>query len=254
MLDRRWSVPAAWLTDDAYAARRQQGGLPPDLTCTTKPALVQEMLAAVVKSQTLRGRWVVADEACGGNPGFLDGVAGLGLWYCTEVPHTTRLWEERPATHIPPRRGRGCRPQRERVVEGAPQARTVLEVAGALPAEAWTRQTITEGSQGPMVADVAAIRVGAVRDALPGPDVWLVLRRHGETGELKRSLCHAPVDTALEKLVHMSGMRWPRATCCEDSKQLLGMGDDEGRSWSGWHHHMTLVILAHFFVVRMSLR
>ena len=254
VLDRRLSVPAAWRTDDAYAERRQQCGLPPDLPFTTKPALAQEMLAAVVKSQVLRGRGVVADEACGGNPGFLDGVAGLGLWYFTEVPHTTRVWEERPATHLPPRRGHGRRPQRERLVEGAPQARPVLEVAGGLPAEAWTRQTIKEGSQGPMVADFAAIRVVAVRDALPGPEVWLVLRRHVETGELKSYLCNAPVDTALEKLVHMSGMRWPIDTCFEDRKPLLGMGDDEGRSWTGWHHHMTLIILAHFFVGRMSLR
>ena len=136
---------------------------------------------------------MVADEAFGGNPGFLDGVAGLGLWYFAEVPHTTRVWEERPATHIPPWRGRGRRPQRERLVEGAPEARTVLEVAAALPAEAWTRQTIKEGSQGPMVAEFAALRVVAVRDALPGPDVWLVLRRHVETGELKTYLCNAPV-------------------------------------------------------------
>ena len=94
----------------------------------------------------------------------------------------------------------------------------------------------------------------AVRDALPGPDVWLVLRRHVETGELKISLCNAPVETAVEVLVRMSGMRWPIETCFADSKQLLGMGDDEVRSWTGWHQHMTLVILAHFFVVRMSLR
>jgi SRSO17 transposase len=130
----------------------------------------------------------------------------------------------------------------------------VLEVAGTLSAAGWTRQTIKEGSQGPMVAEFAAVRVVAVRDTLPGPEVWLVLRRHVETGELKTSLCHAPGDTALEQLVRMSGMRWPIATCCEDSKQLLGMGDYEVRSWTGWHHHMTLVILAHFFVVRMSLR
>ena len=58
----------------------------------------------------------------------------------------------------------------------------------------------------------------------------------------------------METHVRMSGMRWPIETCFEDSKQLLGMGDDEVRSWTGWHHHMTLVILAHFFVVRMSLR
>ncbi len=228
--------------------------MPAEITCKTKPELAQAMRAAIVQTQALRCRWVVADEACGGNPGFLDGVAGLGLWYFAEVPHTTRVWDKRPATHVPPWRGRGRRPQRERLVAGAPEARTVLEVATALPAEGWARQTIKEGSQGPMVAEFATLRVVAVRDALPGPDVWLVLRRHVETGELKTSLCHAPVDIALETHVRMSGMRWPIETCFEDSKQLLGMGSYEIRSWTGWHHHMTLVILAHFFVVRMSLR
>ncbi len=105
MLDRRLSRPAEWFTDDAYAEQRIQCGLPPELTCKTKPALAQEMLAAVLKAQTLRCRWVGADEACGGNPSFGDGVAGLSLWYCAEVPHTTRVWEERPTTQIPPWRG-----------------------------------------------------------------------------------------------------------------------------------------------------
>ena len=130
----------------------------------------------------------------------------------------------------------------------------MLEIAAALPVEAWSRQTIKEGSQGPMVAEFAAMRVIAVRDALPGPDVWVVLRRHMETGELKTYLCNAPRNTAVQTLVRMSGMRWPIETCFEDSKQLLGMGDYEVRSWPGWHHHMTLVILAHCFVVRLSLR
>src|SRR5437899_8339888 len=254
VLDRRLYVPVEWLTDDAYTARRLQCGIPLEITFKTKPELAQEMLAAVVQSQTLRCRWVVADEAFGGNPGFLEGVAGLGLWYFAEVPHTTRVWEARPATHVPPWRARGRRPQRERLVEGAPAARTVLEVAAGLPAEAWARQTIQEGSQGAMVAECATVRVVAVRETLPGPHVWLVLRRHIETGELKTSLCTAPVDTAVETQMRMSGMRWPIETCCEDRKPLLGMGDDAVRSWTGWHHHMTLVILAHFFVVRMRLR
>ena len=127
-----------------------------------------------------------------GQPGLSGCRRGAGaVVFYRSAPHHTG-WEERPATHIPPRRGRGRRPQRERVVEGAPQARTVLAVAGALPTEAWTRQTIKEGSQGPMVAEFAAIRVVTVRDTLPGPDVWLVLRRHVETGELKSYLCNAP--------------------------------------------------------------
>ena len=105
-----------------------------------------------------------------------------------------------------------------------------------------------------MVAAFAAMRVVAVRDALPGPEVWLVRRRHLETGELKTSLSNAPVDTALATQVRMSGRRWPIETCFEDGKPLLGMGAYEVRSWTGWPHPMTLVILAHFFVVRRSLR
>ena len=212
------------------------------------------MIATVVQSQALRCRWVGADEACGGNPGCLDGVAGQGLWDCVEVPHRTRVWEARPAIHIPPQRGRGRRPPRARLVAGAPKARPVLEVATALPPAAWTRQTIKAGSQGPRVAELAALRVVAVRDTWPGPDVWLGLRRQSEPGELKTYRSHAPVDITRAKLVHMSGLRWPMETCFEDSKPLLGMGDDAGRRWTAWPHPMTLIILAHFLVVRMSLR
>ena len=228
--------------------------MPPDLTFKTQPEWGQELLTAVVTAQSLQCRWVVADEAWGGHPRVLDGVAGLDLWYVAEVPHTTRVWRERPATHVPSWRGRGRRPPRERLMAGAPEAYPVLEVAAALPAEAWTRQTIKEGRQGPMVAEFAALRVIAVRDTLPGPDGWLVRRRPTETGELKTSLCHAPVDIALTTVVHMSGRRWPLDTCVADSTQLLGLGADEVRGWAGWQHHMTLVMLAHCFVVRLSRR
>jgi hypothetical protein len=82
----------------------------------------------------------------------------------------------------------------------------------------------------------------------------LVLRWNPETGELKTYLSNAPADTPLATLVRLCGMRWPIETCFETGKQYLGMGDYEVRSWRGWHHHMTLVILAHFFLVRMHVR
>ena len=197
---------------------------------------------------------MVADEAFGCDTGCLAGVAGLGRWYVAEVPHSTRVWEERPVIHVPPWPGRGRRPQRERLGVGAPEARTVGEVAAALPAAAWTHQTMKAGRQGPRVAACARLRLVAVRDAWPGPDVWWVRRRHLETGELKTDLCHAPVDLPWETLVRRSGMRGPIDTGLEDSQPLLGMGDDERRSWTGGHHQLTWVILAHFFVVRLSLR
>ncbi len=45
--------------------------------------------------------------------------------------------------------------------------------------------------------------------------------------------------------------QWPWTA---EGTQRLGMGDDAVRGWVGWHQHRTLVILAHFFVVRLRLR
>ena len=253
-LDRRLYLPRAWITDDADAARRRQCGIPPAMTFKTKPELAEEMRAAVVKSQSLRCRWVVADEACGGDPDVLDGGARLGLGYVAEVPHTPRVWAVRPATHVPMWRGRGRQPHRPRLVDGAPDARPVQEVATALPLGAWSRQTINEGSQGPMVAALAACRVIAVRDAWPGPDVWVVRRRPLETGEWKTYLGKAPANTPVATQGRLRGRRWPLETCCEDGKPRLGMGDDEVRRWAGGHQHLTLVILAHFFGVCLHRR
>ena len=116
------------------------------------------------------------------------------------------------------------------------------------------RRVITEGSKGPIVADFWAMRVVAGRDGLSGPEVWLVLRRQLETGELKTYVCNAPATTSLERWARLSGMRWPIEAGCEEGKQYLGMSDYEVRSWRGWHHHMTLCLLAHFFLVRQQQR
>jgi SRSO17 transposase len=253
LLDRRLYLPQEWVEEEAYAERRRKCGVPVGITFKTKPTLGWEMIQAVHRAGTVRCRWVTCDEAFGRDTAFLDQVAGSGLWYFAEVPHDTQVWRQRPATVVPAWSGQGRKPTRTRVVQGAPAAHTVVAVAASLPAGPWSRQTIKEGSKGPMVADFTALRVIAVREGLPGPEVWLVLRRNALTGELKTYLSNAPAAIALLTLVRLSGMRWPIETCFEDGKQYLGMGDYEVRSWRGWHHHMTLCLLAHFFLVRLRL-
>jgi SRSO17 transposase len=254
LLDRRLYVPHEWVTEAAYAERRRRCGVPKEIAFTTKPLLGWEMIHAVHQVGPLRCRWVTCDEAFGRNTDLLDRITALGLWYLAEVPHDTRVWPQRPATVLPTWAGQGRPPTHVRVLEGEPEATTVAQLAAALPAASWRQRTIKEGSKGPLVADFAAMRVIAVRDGLPGPEVWVVLRRNPLTGELKTYLSNAPAKISLATLVRQSGMRWPIETCFEEGKQALGMGGYEVRSWRGWHHHMTLVILAHFFLVRMRLR
>jgi SRSO17 transposase len=254
LLDRRLYVPQEWVEDAAYAERRRRCGMPAELSFQTKPMLGWEMIQGVYNTHTLRARCVTCDAAFGRDTRLLDTMASSGLWYFAEVPHDTQVWRQRPATAVPPWTGRGRQPTRARVVAGAPAPHTVVVVAEALSAEHWSHHRIKEGSKGPIAADFAALRVIAVREGLPGPEVWLGMRRNRMTGERKTYLCNAPADTPLVALVRLSGMRWPIETCCEDGKQSLGMGDYEVRGWRGWHHHMTLCILAHFFLVRVCLR
>ena len=253
-LDRRLYLPEEWFNED-HRERWKKCGIPEGTVFRTKPKLALEMLNAMVAEKTLDFRWVAGDEAYGRDTAFLDGAAGLGFWYFAEVPYNTRVWQSRPKTAVPEWAGRGPRPSKERLVEGESEAERVDAIAATVPEEEWKPYLIKEGSKGPMVAEFAFRRVVAVRDDLPGPEVWLVLRRSlGEEPELKTYLSNAPVDTPHTKLVRIAGMRWPVETALEDGKDGLGMGDYMVRSWLGWHHHMTECILAHHFLVRLQKR
>lgn len=254
LLDRRLYLPEEWVKADSHAERREKCGVPEAIEFKTKPELGWETIQEIHREGTLPGKWVVCDEAFGRSGDFLDRVAGVGLHYLAEVPHTTHVWLERPTREIPAWKGKGPKPTKERLVEGEPPSQAVALIAASLPATEWSRHLIKEGSKGPMVAEFAALQVVAVRDSMPGPEVWLVLRRNVSDGELKCYLSNAPEDTPLPEFARLSGMRWPIETCFEDGKQQLGMGDYQVRSWRGWHHHMTLCILAHFFLVRLKLR
>ena len=251
LLDRRLYLPREWVEDAAYAQRRAKCGIPPAITFKTKTELGLDMLIALHDAKTLRCQWLMCDEGFGRDSTFLDRVAALDLWYFAEVPHETRVWRERPVVDLPAPSAKGRKPTKERA---ATMPETVLSIANQLGPEQWTRHTIKEGSKGPLVADFAVLRVVGGREGLPGPDVWLVMRRSVSTGELKTYLSNAPSHLPLDTLVWASGMRWPIEACFEDGKQYVGLGDYEIRSWRGWHHHMTLCILAHFFLVRLAVR
>lgn len=254
LVDRRLYLPDEWFEAE-HRARWEKCGIPDDTPFKTKPELALDMLQAAVTDGHLPFRWVTCDEAFGQIPAFLDGIAALGRWYLAEVPHDTQVWLARPETGVPEWSGHGRPPTRECLNPGEPAPQRVDEIAANLPEEDWQPYLIKEGSKGPMVAEFAFLRVVAVRDGLPGPEVWLVLRRSLDgSAELKTFLSNAPADTPLTDLVRVSGLRWPIETAFEEGKGGLGMDHYEVRSWLGWHHHITLCLLAHHFLVRSQIR
>lgn len=249
LVDRRLYLPEKWF-DDEHAERWRKCGIPDETVFQTQPELALEMLQSIVAEGQLTGRWVTADETFGANVDFLDGVHELGLGYLAEVPVRTRVWESRPQMEIPAWSGQGRPPTRLHLKPGEAAAQRVDALAAQIPPTEWQTYVVKEGSKGPLVAEFVFRRVVAVRDELPGPDIWLVFRRSlGSEPELKFYLCNAPADTAKSELVRLAGMRWPIETAIEECKSGLGMDHYEVRTWLGWHHHMTMCLLAHHFLV-----
>ena len=254
LVDRRLYLHQRWFTPE-YRARWDHAGIPDDIPFQTRPELAAALVTTLHARQVLPFRWVTCDEAFGNNPAFLDTVAALQLYYLAEVPHDTRVWLERPPTAVPPRGKRGPAPTRERVTADAPAPVRVDALAAQVPRDQWQRYQIKEGAKGPLVAEFAFLRGVPIRDDMPGPEQWVVLRRSlGDTPELKTYLSNAPATARRTKLVWASGMRWPVESAIEESKGEVGLDQYEVRGWVGWHHHTALSFLAHHFLVRQRCR
>ena len=117
---------------------------------------------------------------------------------------------KRPEVYIPEWKGRGKHPTRLRLRNPNEKAVTVQDLVAQIPQQAWIRATIKEGSKGPIVCDFAFLRLIESRGSLPGPEVWLVIRRNlDHLEELKFYFSNAPADIPLLDLVRISGLRWP---------------------------------------------
>ncbi len=249
LLDRRLYLPEKWFSDE-YATRRQRCGIPEEITYSSHQELAWEMLKEVHQGQVVTFQWVLGDEEFGRDSKLLDKVASIKKWYFMEIPANTRVWLERPQTEIPAWKGHGRKPTRRQLVEGALPSQRVD--AFSLSPEHYQRYTLHEGSKGPLVSDVACIRVVATRDGLPGPEVWLVIRHDVLSGEWKYFLSNAPVETQQSQFAWLSAARWPVEKSIEDCKDELKMNQYAMRSWRGWYHHMTLVMIAHLFLVTLQ--
>ena len=279
LLDRRLFVPEAWFAAD-HAARWQACGIPADTRFQTKAELGAEMVEQVCQRGELPASWLVCDEWFGRNQALLDRMDAAGLWYLAEVPRTTQVWPRRepsdgrrvrarPQAWLPPgaSSGRGRKGTHVRRHPDSPPAVAVETLAAQVARRRWQRYRVLEGRKGPIVADFVAVRAVAsrtgYREGLPGPEIWVLLRRPlpapglidpTKAPELKYYVSNAAADTPLAELIRICGMRWPIEGCFEEGKGELGMDHYELRFWRGWYHHMTLVILAHHFLVRLRQR
>ena len=244
LLDHQLYLHGSWYDGPDAASRRAKVHVPDGLPFRTKPQIAAELIRNVAVLGVVTLDWITADEEYGKNGELLDELERLERRYVMEVPRNTTVWTVDPAC-VPAYSGRGQppkRPTRESVC-------SVAALAARLPAGAWKRLKVREGAKGPLVFEFAAVRVWAVRHRKPGPPIWVLIRRSLEgEAEVKYYVSNGDQGTPLKVLALVACSRHRVEDFFEDGKGHLGTAQYETRSWIGWHHHMTLVALAHLFV------
>jgi SRSO17 transposase len=257
-LDWRLFLPERW-DDAAMATRRAACHLPEGVHHRPKWQLVLDMLDEL-GGWELRPPVLLADSAYGEVGEFRGGLDARQVAYVVEVRADTSAYPEQVRPSVVPHKGRGRRP-RPRYRE-APCS--LKELATAAGQQACVELIWRRGSKGLQRGRFLALRVRpagvtprrlARQDGGELPVRWLLAEWPTDKPEpTKYWLSSLPEATPLVELVGLARLRWRVEQDYRELKGGLGLDHFEGRGWVGWHHHLTLVTVAHGFLTLERLR
>jgi SRSO17 transposase len=247
----RLYLPESWANDHA---RREEAGIPHEIGFKPKWQLALDLIDQV-RGWELPDRTVIADAGYGDTTEFRDGLEARQLSYVVGVSPNLGVWAKPPKVKIPEYRGRGA--PATRYDYGAQRPSSVRDVA--LKAKGWKKVRWREGTKGWLASRFLALRVqpshGFVDGQPPHKEVWLLVQWPDDEEEpTKYFLADLPASYALRRVVRVAKRRWKIEQDYQQLKEELGLDHYEGRNWAGWHHHVTLVMLAHAFLTLETLR
>lgn len=223
LVDCRLYLPKSWSTD---RARRGAAYIPEEVAFKTGWQLAGEMLRE--RSAALPHQWVLGDDAYGRIVAFREQLATDGERYLLDVPSNTQV-------KLKAEDGRWS---------------SVESIANSLPAKHWTRVRTRDGEKGPIEVLAAKMRVstrgGSGKRAAVRRETLLITRRGNERWYYLSN----GRGFSVGKMAKAAACRHYVEQSLEVAKGDVGIDEYEVRSWVGWHHHMTLSLLALFFLVR----
>lgn len=219
-------LPKTWLTE----AKRKQGKIPDDVEFRTKPELALGLLKNIRNRGLVPHCRVLADTAYGNSSAFRDAVIECGYDFAVGVRGDTLGWsvDQRGSKRGP---------------------RTNLE--GLAAREKHKNVRWREGTKGKLTGQFAAKRVSVYRDSADNgheDPVWLLSERDPNTKNKKYALITAPANAALKTLVRIWKERFRTERVYQDLKENCGLDHYQGRSYAGWNHHVTAVLVATAFL------
>ena len=268
-LPKSWDDTTATDTDAAAQIQRRRARckIPDEVRHREKWRLALDMLDQITGPPAQGGgegggwglppRTTVADAGYGDITGFRLGLQQRGLPYVVAVKGTTSAYPVDAVPTAPAYSGRG-RPPKPRYRD---DPTNLAQLALAADRDALQHITWRHGSRknpanptAAMSSHFLAIRVRPANHEIPRntdgslPDCWLIAEWPPDKAEpTDYWLSNLPADTPLPELVRLAKIRWRIEHDYRELKDGLGLDHFEGRSYTGWHRHVTLTALAQAF-------
>jgi SRSO17 transposase len=252
-----------WAAD---TARREKTGVPEHVSHREKWLLALDALDELAE-WAMVPPVVVADAGYGQNADFRAALEDRDRRYVVAVRSNTTAQPGAAEPTAPAWSGNGRKPQ----PRYRQPACSLAEIATDPELSSYREVIWRQGSRGPMRSRFTALRIRPAgiavrrrvhRTALEDagswdgvlPECWLVAEwPDGEEAPTDYWLSNLPADTPLAELVRLAKIRWRIEHDYRELKHGLGLDHFEGRSWAGFHHHLTLVTAAHAFLTEQRL-
>jgi SRSO17 transposase len=229
-LDRQLYLPQEWAAD---RRRRRETHVPTEVRFRESWRIGLDLIDR--SRPGLPIGWVAGDDEFGRVSGFRAALRFRHLRYVLDVPCNTLIRDLAEPPAVGKRR---------------PPWRRLDEWAKVQPSGRWRRLVIGAGAKGPRVVRVLEAWVQARdEDGAAGPrERVVVIRTVDREPRVWYTLSNAPAEVPVGRVAEAHGRRHGIEEVLQAGKGEVGLDHYEVRSWVGWHHHMTLSLLALWFL------
>jgi SRSO17 transposase len=238
-IDFELFLPEGWTED---AERRAECHIPEDVTFRTKEDLALTMIARAVEDG-IPGDVVLADAWYGRSDQFREALRLHGLDYAVGVMPTQKLR------------------RLDRLDRCTGEVKTAREIADELGSGAFRRVTWrggTAANRHRLSSRFAFCRVKvALQDGTPPSarePLWLIIERGDGESSPKFALTTLRRSMSKKQIIRIFKERYRTERVYEEMKGELGLDHFEGRSFPGWHHHVSVAICCYVFVLTERLQ
>jgi SRSO17 transposase len=246
-------VPESWINDQE---RRNEVEMPDNVKFRTKHEIAVDIIERVIRHQ-VKHKCIVGDSGYGNDNDFRRALRDLKELYALAVtPSDLHVIDPSVPLIAPGKKPGPGRKQKYQKYPSEISPETPVQIAKRV--KNWLTVEWSEGTKEKLSGQFYREKVRVVRSKatrIANDEIgWLLLEKcKNQNGdeELKSYICWGMDELPLKTLVEYVHIRWTVELFHRDAKQILGLDRFEGRSWKGWYHHISMVLLAYAFIAEL---